>query len=399
VVELAVGALIGAYQEDDSGSLRALLPLSGRTLIEYQVRCASAAGAAPIVVLVERVPQGLQDAFERLRLDGVGVIPVSDVEEAVSRFEAGSRILLIGDGIVPGAELVASIAEEPEPAVATIPDDEAHAAFERIDGESRWAGVAIVDAHLLGSTAAMLGDWDLQSTLLRRTLQEGALRLPVAEGSKPLLVERAEDLDDFQRKLLAASRGSRTDWVSRYLLPPVEEFATEQLMETAVRPGWLIWAAVVLTLGGAVCFTRGWLAAGLVALLFSTPLDIVASRLATLRMRPLPKRLMSRLALWPAAGIALLALGWWETRHGTGWGSLLSAGATIAFAEAARIEKATLSAESELWLFSRRSAILAGVPFALAGAWTSYLVALLLYAAVSFFIIQHVRHSSQLTGS
>ena len=53
----ALGALIGAYQEDDSGGLRALLPLAGRTLLEYQVRCASAAGAAPVVVVVERVPQ------------------------------------------------------------------------------------------------------------------------------------------------------------------------------------------------------------------------------------------------------------------------------------------------------------------------------------------------------
>jgi len=396
---LTVGALIGAYQEDDTGGLRALLPLSGRTLIEYQVRCAAAGGAAPVVVVVERVPQALQDAFERLRLDGVGVFPVSDVAEAVSRFEAGSRVLLIGDGIAPPAELVASLAEEPEPAVATVADDEAHDSFERIDAGSRWAGVALVDAHLLGSTAAMLGDWDLQSTLLRRTLQEGALRLPVAQGSEPLLVERAEDLDGFQRKLLVASRGARTDWVSRHLLPPVEEFATEQLMETAVRPGWLIWAAVALTLGSAFCLTRGWLGAGLVMLLLSTPLDIVASRLATLRLRPLPTRLMSRLALWPAAGIALVALGWWETRHGTGWGSLVSAGATIAFAEAARIEKAGLPADGELWLFSRRSAIFAAIPFALAGTWTSYMVALLGYAAASFFIVQRVRHASQLTGS
>src|SRR5438094_8041207 len=102
---MAVGALIGAYQEDDSGGLRALLPLSGRTLIEYQVRCASAAGAAPVVVVVERVPQALQDAFERLRLDGVGIFPVSDVAEAVSRFEAGSLIIVIGDGVAPPASL------------------------------------------------------------------------------------------------------------------------------------------------------------------------------------------------------------------------------------------------------------------------------------------------------
>ena len=123
---MALGALIGAYQEDDSGGLRALLPLAGKTLIEYQVRCVAAAGAAPIVINVERVPQALQDAFERLRLDGIGVFPVSDVHEAVSRFEAGSMILLIGDGIVPPVELIARLADESEPVVATLRDDDAH---------------------------------------------------------------------------------------------------------------------------------------------------------------------------------------------------------------------------------------------------------------------------------
>jgi hypothetical protein len=389
---MAVGALIGAYQEDDSGGLRALLPLAGRTLIEFQVRCASAAGAAPIVVVVERVPQAMQDAFERLRLDGIGVFPASDVGEALSRFEAGSMILVIGDGIAPPAALVAMMAQEPEPAIATVPDDEGHAKFERIDAQSRWAGVALVDAHLLGSTAAMLGDWDLQSTLLRRALQEGALRLPVSNsGGDPLLVERAQDLEDFQRKLFIASRGIGPDWVSRYLLPPVEEFATEHLMETGVRPVWLLWSALGLTLGAAFSFSCGWLAAGLVLLILSLPLDLLADRLAALRMRPLSVRLWTRLALWPAAGLALLALGWWEMQHRSGWGALMTAVAAAGFAEAARIER-TAMPDAELWLISRRSAIVLALPFALAGAWTLYLAGLLAYAAISFFIIQHVRH-------
>jgi hypothetical protein len=398
---MALGALIGAYQEDDSGGLRALLPLAGRTLLEYQVRCASAAGAAPIVIVVERVPQALQDAIERLRLDGIGVFPVSDVNEAVSRFEAGSMILIIGDGVALTADLVARIAEDREPAVATVRDDEAHAAFERIDAQSRWAGVALVDSRLLGSTAAMLGDWDLQSTLLRRTLQEGAARVPVGEdSSEPLLVENAGQLEDFQNALIAGSRGARTDWASRYILPPVEELATTQLLETTVRPGWLMWGALALTLGGALAFSRGWLVSGLLLLLLSTPLDLVATRLATLRLRPLPARTLSRLALWPAAGVALLALGWWEWRHGSGWGAFLCAAATAAFAEAARIEKAATPLTGELWLFSRRNAVFLGIPFAVAGAWTSYLVALLVYATVSFYYIQHARHfGAQLTES
>ena len=390
---MALGALIGAYQEDDSGGLRALLPLAGRTLLEYQARCAFAAGAAPIVVVVERVPQALQDAMERLRLDGISVIAISDIEEAISRFEAGSMILLIGDGVVPSAELVSSLAEEPEPAVATVADDEAHEQFERIDAESRWAGVGVVDSRLLGSTAAMLGDWDLQSTLLRRTIQEGARRLPVEEPTaEPLLVDKAEQLQNFEQRLIASSRGPRTDWVSRFVLPPIEELATRQLLESPVKPSWLILAAVGLTLAGAVCFTRGWLGAGLVLLTLSTPLDLIASRLAIVRMRPLPSRNLSQRALWPAAGLALLALGWWETRHGTGWGSMVCAAATLAFAEAARIEKAATPVSAEPWLLSRRSAIFAAIPFALAGSWTAYLIVMFGYAALSFFGIQHVRH-------
>jgi hypothetical protein len=390
---MALGALLGAYHEDDSGGLRALLPLAGRTLIEYQVRCAFAAGAAPIVIVVERVPAALQDAIERLRLDGIPIFPASDVHEAVTRFEAGSLILLIGDGIAPPADLVAALGEEPEPAVATFSDDEAHHAFERIDGEARWAGVALVDVKTLASTATMLGDWDLQSTLLRRTLQEGALRLPIArETGEPILAESPEELVAFQSGLFAASRGVRRDWASRYVLPPVEEFATAQLMETNVRPGWLIWAALVLTLASAVAFSKGWPIAGLVMLVLSTPLDTIAERLATLRLRPLPARMLSRMLLWPAAGIALLALGAWEWRHGSGWGALMAAVATAALAQAARTEAKSGGAPWDLWLFSRRNAIFAAIPFALGGAWTTYLVTMFVYAAGSFFSLQYLRH-------
>ena len=62
----------------------------------------------------------------------------------------------------------------------------------------------------------------------------------------------------FERRLLVASRTAREDAVSRYLLPIVEEFATEKLMETGVRPAWLVQAALVMTVAAAFCFTRGW---------------------------------------------------------------------------------------------------------------------------------------------
>ena len=390
---MALGALIGAYQEDDSGGLRALLPLAGRTLVEFQARCAAAAGAAPIIVVVERIPPALNEAFDRLRLDGIAVVPVSDGAEAASRFEAGALILLIGDGVAPPADLLAMLADEREPAVATVPDDETHDRFERIDASNRWAGVAVVDGRTLGSTVAMLGDWDLQSTLLRRAIQEGARRVPASIGAgEPLLVESAEQLVQFERGLIAASRGVRRDWASRYVLPPIEEFATERLMESRVRPEWMVWTALVLTLAAAFAFTRGWLWTGLGLLIASTPLDLVAERLATLRLRPLPARMPSKRLLWPVAGLALLALGWRMWAGIGGWGAFVVAITACAFAEAERTERGHLELPGQIWLFSRRNAILGTIPFAIAGAWTSAILALALYAAGSFFLVQHIRH-------
>ena len=164
-------------------------------------------------------------------------------------------------------------------------------------------------------------------------------------------------------------------------------------METPVRPPWLVWSALALTLGGAICFTRGWLGAGLVLLLLSTPLDLIAGRLASLRLKPLPAKMITRVALWPASGLALLAIGLWEMRHGTGWGALVTATAACGFAEAMRIEKATMPPGGDLWLFSRRNAIMLAIPFAIGGVWTAYLLAVLAFAAISFFIVQRVRHS------
>ena len=392
---MALGALIAAHDEDDQGGLHALAPLAGRTLIEYQARCAAAVGAAPIVVLVERVPPALQAAFERLRAEGIAVVPVSDATEAAARFDPDLGVLQLADGVAPAASLMAELAEEPVPAILTVPDDGRHEAFERIDNDHRWAGIAIVSSALLADTARMLGDWDLHSTLLRRAVQEGARLVPAPEGLSPFMAASEDSNAAFERHLLDGSRQRRRDWPSRFLLPPLEDFLTRQLMGAPVNPAILLWSALAMVLGAALLFTRGeslW-ATGL--LLLASPLDRLAERIATIRLRPLSRHSAGFRLLAPAHGLAVLGLGWFETRHGGGWGALVAAATTIAFAEAARIERKGRELGPDLWLLSPRSAVFAAVPFALFGAWSPLAVALAIYAALTFFIVQQLVHSDR----
>lgn len=392
---MSLGALIGAYQEDEDGGLRALLPLAGRTLLDFQVRSAAAAGASPVVVVVERVPQALQDVFEQLRLDGIAVIQVADAHEAVSRFETGSMFLMVGDGVALPFASIARLTEEVETTVVTVPDDEHHGEFERIDAQSRWAGIALVDSELLASTARMLGDWDLQSTLLRRAIQEGARQLRHdPDYGDVVLADSPGALDVFHKQLFTGSRAGRKDWPSRFLFPPVEDFATERLMESRIRPAWLLWLALALTTAATPLFLYGLPLFALSLLVVAAPLDLIAERLANLRLQPLSPRMPSRRLLWPMTGLAALALGWAEAHRGasTDWTPLIAALAALGFAEAERIEKAIFDSGSEIWLMSRRGAVVSAIPFAIFGQWTLYLVLLLLYAMASFFIAQNARH-------
>lgn len=392
---MALGALIGAYQEDDAGGLRALLPLAGRTLIEFQARCLAAAGAVPLTILVERVPPALNEAFDRLRAEGIAVVPVSDGNEAASRFEAGSQLILLADGIAPDMGDLELLLEEGDGAILTVPDDDPHAHFERIDAQHRWAGLAKVDANMLGATAAMLGDWDLQSTLLRRAVQAGARLIPSSsgEGRGPFLASDEAAMAGYERRLLVASRTAREDAVSRYLLPVIEEIATERLMETGVRPAWLVQTALAMTVAAAFSFSRGWHWAAVALLVLSTPFDLVAQRLALLRLRPLTSAMLSRRLLWPSAGLALIALGWFESRHGGGWGAMVAAIAAAAFGDAGRIERRGRDLPGGQWHFARRNAIWLALPLAVGGWWNLYLALVATYAATSFFIVQHFRHS------
>ena len=130
-------------------------------------------------------------------------------------------------------------------------------------------------------------------------------------------------------------------------------------------------------------------------LLLSTPLDLIARRLGVLRLRPIAPNSYAQLLLWPAGGLALLALGWWEMRHGGGWGAFVCAVAAAAFGQAYQLERLHTNIALPPWLFSRRNAVFLLALFAIGSAWTGFLIAVLVYAAISFFFVQFLVHRTR----
>ena len=394
---MTLAALIAAYHEADDagGGLRATLQVAGRTLIERQARLAVAAGADPIVIVVERVTAALSAALDGLRADGVAVVLARSAEEAAEAVRSGDRVLLVGDGLVAPEAVIARLVALDGPAILVVPDLRVDDRYERIDAQSRWAGLALIDGKMLKQTASMLQDWDLQSTLLRRAVQAGARQISVrgeAEDELPLVAETSEDLVELEAQIVAGAHVRRGDWVSRYLLGPVERLATRTLMPTTVTPTALGLGATLLMGLAALAFGKQWLGLGLAFLLLATPLDGIAERLGSVRLQG--KRGPSWWgALLPAisAGVLLiLAFSLSETR---GWGCVALAGTIIAFVVALRIEGEGREVPGRHWLAEPKGMAWLILPFAVANAWATGLAGLAFYSAASFFWAQRHAHA------
>lgn len=392
---MALAALISAYHESgEPGALRATLPIAGRTVVERQARLAAAAGAGVIVIVVERMPAGLTAAIDRLRRDRIAVQVARNAEEAAEAIDPYDRVLLVADGAVANGDQLARLAAADGPAVLTVPDRGHGELYERIDASSRWAGLAIVDGGLLRETTAMLRDWDLQSTLLRRALQAGARHLG-AEGPVAIL-DTTSDLDGLERQILAAATEARGGWAAR-LLAPIERMATTFLMGAPAGSSPFGTAAAVLTGLGALFFAYGWLWLGLILALLATPLEGIALRLARLRMQDDVDRSWWAQFL-PALSAAALAGLAYSLSAERGWGMLLLAVITVAFLLALGIETEGRKVRGSFFLAERRGMTWLLFPFALFGGWATGAAALFAYAAGSFFWAQRQVHSAARRG-
>ncbi|HEX8307989.1 MAG TPA: hypothetical protein VF645_06170 [Allosphingosinicella sp.] len=392
---MTLAALISAYHEADDGGLRATLQVAGRTLVERQVRLALATGADPVVVLVERVTAELSAALDSVRAEGAPIVLARSAEEAAEAVHSSDRVLLVGDGLVAPEAVIARLVALDGPAILVVPDLRVDDRYERIDAQSRWAGLALIDGQMLKQTASMLQDWDLQSTLLRRAVQAGARQISVrgeAEDELPLVAETSEDLVELEAQIVAGAHVRRSDWVSRYLLAPVERLATQTLMPTAATPTALGLGATLLMALAGLAFAKQWLGLGLAFLLLSTPLDGIAERLGSLRLQGTkgPSWWGTLLPAVSAGVLLILAHSLSETR---GWGCVALAATIIAFCVALRIEVEGRELPGRLWLAERKGMTWLMLPFAILDWWATGLILLAAYAGASFFWAQHDAHA------
>jgi len=165
-------ALISTGQKDEEPGPR----VAGRSLILRQLDFARACGAERIIAHGNGVLEDATVLSDAARKAGVSFSVIASAHALIPLVGLEDSLLVLQPRILPEAP-EAIIALEAGPAVLAFPArDMPGKPFERIDGDTYWAGALLMPGELIARLEELPEDADPPAALLRIALQEGVRR-------------------------------------------------------------------------------------------------------------------------------------------------------------------------------------------------------------------------------
>ena len=192
-----------------------LTPLFGRPMIHHMIKALQRVGITQFCVGVDTVPGALLSYRDEVAKEGLELRFVREPSAMAPLLAADTRALVLRADTILDAALVDRALQHNGPLVATVEERSENQMFERIDLNSRWAGMAILDRSSIEALTKMPEGWDMASALLRQGLQDNVTLWPVKQreiqDGHVRRLENASDLAATQSLLMApASNGPAT---------------------------------------------------------------------------------------------------------------------------------------------------------------------------------------------
>ena len=192
-----------------------LTPLFGRPMIHHMIKALQSAGITQFCVGVDTVPGALLAYRDEVAKEGLELRFVREPSAMATLLGTDTRALVLRADTIWDEGLIDRALQHDRPLIATVEERSENQMFERIDLNSRWAGMAILDRRSLAALTQLPEGWDMASALLRQGLQDNVTLWPlkqreIQEGHVRRL-ENAGDLAAARSLLMALpTRGPTT---------------------------------------------------------------------------------------------------------------------------------------------------------------------------------------------
>jgi hypothetical protein len=159
-----------------------LTPMFGKPMIHHTIKTLQRAGITQFCVGVDTVPGALLTYRDMLAKEGLELRFVREPSAIATLMSADTRALVLRADTIWDADLIDRALRHNSPFIATVEERAENQMFERIDLNSRWAGMAILDRNSLAALTQLPEGWDMASALLRQAMQDGVTLWPLKQS-------------------------------------------------------------------------------------------------------------------------------------------------------------------------------------------------------------------------
>ena len=220
---LSVAGDNGSEQHTATGNVRS--DLAGQSLIEYQIMTLARAGIQRFLIEVENIDGALTALADRCRLRKLTVDFVRTGADILRDIDADDRIWVQSGQLYVQLGLIETLLKSSENFIATIDGRDENRAFERVDINTRWAGVSIVGYDAISMLRDLPEDWSIISSLLRQALLAKVPFRPLSqqhvENGTLTVLTGAQDFSELNRQILRRRVASRAGYIEAYVFGPI----------------------------------------------------------------------------------------------------------------------------------------------------------------------------------
>lgn len=246
------------------------------TLLEYQVTTLARAGVRRFLVEVENVDGALLALADRCR-ERAQTMEFVRTGSDIQRFvRAEDRVWVQSGALYVQYALLDGLLKLSENFITTVDGRDENSAFERIDLNTRWAGISIVGSDTIAALRDLPHDWSIISSLLRHAIQANVTQktLPqrhINEGSLTI-IRGAQDFAALNRQIMVRRIDNLKGLFERRVFGPMSARLAPIIWQNPMlvrvmdyMPPLFAGVAAALGLSG---FAGAAIASGLVALVF-----------------------------------------------------------------------------------------------------------------------------------
>ena len=199
--------------------------LAGVSLIEYQITTLARAGIQRFLIEVENIDGVLIALADRCASRKLTVDFVRTGGDILRYINADDRIWVQSGQLYVQLGLIETLLKSTDNFIATIDGRDENRAFERIDLNTRWAGVSVVGYEAIAMLRDLPEDWSIISSLLRQALLAKVPFRPLSQqhvhnGTLTVLTG-AQDFSELNRQILRRRVASRAGFIEAQLFGPI----------------------------------------------------------------------------------------------------------------------------------------------------------------------------------